>query len=303
MKLHRIALACFALSSLPAMAFTCNVVVTSVTTTYSPTDPIENLSTGTYSVMCTRVGSDPASLTYTLAANNGLQAGGGSNRVQFGGPSNRYSYELYRLSPYTSANRWQLSGTSTLNLRFEGTLSFGAVGTAAATVSSGAMPFTVRVPGSQPAGPAGAYTDTVGVVLRDKAAGVSSADLQATPATFLVTVNTLNTCEISTPPGAINFSYTSFQTTAATASTTFYTRCTTGLPYSVAVDTLPASPASLDLVYSLGLTPVTSPTSPATGSGLPQLFTITGTMPAGQSGTCASATCTATQPRTITITY
>jgi Spore Coat Protein U domain len=291
MKLHRIALACFALYAMPAMAaITCGVVVTPISTVYSPTITPENISTGSYTVTCTRTAGDPTTLNYDLAAGNGLQPSGVINRVQLGATTNRYNYELYRLAPYINTNRWQLTNL----LRFAGSLNFGS----GFVATSGEQPFVLRIPPMQTVRPAGIYTDMVAATLRQD----MSATVLATT-NFDVTVITDNTCEISTPPGAINFSYTSFQTTAATASTTFYTRCTTGLPYSVAVDTLPASPASLDLVYSLGLTPVTSPTSPATGSGLPQLFTITGTMPANQSGTCAAATCTATEPRTITITY
>ncbi len=292
MKLHRLALACFALHALPAMAaITCNVSVTPISTVYSPTITPENISTGSYTVTCTRAAGDPTTLNYDLAAGNGLQPSGVINRVQLGATTNRYNYELYRLAPYTNPNRWQLQNA----LRFVGSLNFGT----GFVATSGAQPFVLRIPPLQtPPRPAGTYTDTVAATLRQDASSIVLATTN-----FDVTVITDNICEISTPPGAINFSYTSFQATAATASTTFNTRCTTGLPYSVAIDTLPASPASLGLAYSLTLAPVTSPTSPATGNGLPQLFTITGTMPAGQSGSCATATCTATQPRTITITY
>jgi hypothetical protein len=41
----------------------------------------------------------------------------------------------------------------------------------------------------------------------------------------------------------------------------------------------------------------------STGTGSPQLHTIIGSMAAGQAGTCAAGTCSASQPHTLTITY
>ena len=54
----------------------------------------------------------------------------------------------------------------------------------------------------------------------------------------------------------------------------------------------------LGLNYSLSL-PVTA----GTGNGLPQTYSINGTAAANQVGTCATATCSATALRTLTITY
>jgi hypothetical protein len=39
------------------------------------------------------------------------------------------------------------------------------------------------------------------------------------------------------------------------------------------------------------------------GNGVAQPMSITGTMPAGQSGVCAAATCNASQARTLTVSY
>jgi hypothetical protein len=40
-----------------------------------------------------------------------------------------------------------------------------------------------------------------------------------------------------------------------------------------------------------------------TGNGAAQNIVITGTMPAGQQGVCSTATCSASQAHTITISY
>jgi hypothetical protein len=53
------------------------------------------------------------------------------------------------------------------------------------------------------------------------------------------------------------------------------------------------------LQYSLAI----SPLGPYSGTGFAQPFTINGTMPGGQAGTCGAGNCLATQPRTLTVTY
>jgi len=109
-------------------------------------------------------------------------------------------------------------------------------------------------------------------------------------------VLTSNTCQITTPPGNINFTYTSFQNTAATSGTTFASRCTTGLPYTMALDA--TSGNLLGLTYTLSL-----PVAAATGTGVDQTFNIDGSIAASQSGVCTTATCVDTQSRTLTISY
>jgi hypothetical protein len=54
----------------------------------------------------------------------------------------------------------------------------------------------------------------------------------------------------------------------------------------------------LGLNYTLSLSQTN-----ATGTGLSQTFTINGSIAGGQSGTCATASCSGTETRTLTITY
>ena len=61
------------------------------------------------------------------------------------------------------------------------------------------------------------------------------------------------------------------------------------------------------LNYSLGLNAIinsggSSPLA-STGTGADQTFYINGNMAAGQAGTCATGTCSATNTHTLTITY
>src|SRR4029077_869448 len=117
-----------------------------------------------------------------------------------------YNYEIYRLTPYNNANRWQDSGTT----RFTGTINFGA-----GLIASQGGSFDLRLPGSQTPRAAGTYTDTVTVTVRN------SAGTMLSQTTFSVSVVTIANCTLSTPPGTITLGYTSFQVAAASANTTF----------------------------------------------------------------------------------
>lgn len=273
----RLAALLLAFAAAPSFAaITCNVTLTSISTVYSPTVATDNTSTGSYTISCTRLASDANSLAWSLAANNGLQPGGGNNRVNLAG--NRYSYDTYIDPSHTT--KWQ-GGT-----RFTGTLNFGA--SLSASVSGS---FDVVVYGSQTVQPAGTYTDTVTATLRNTA---NNATLDTTP--FTVSVITTNSCQLYTPPGDISLSYTSFQVSAAAANTSFGVRCTTALPYTMALDA--TSGTIVGLTYTLAL----SQTS-ATGNGVIQNYSVNGSIAGGQAGTCATASCSGSQTRTLTVTY
>jgi len=273
----RLAALLLAFAAAPSFAaITCNVTVTNITTVYSPTVATDNVSTGSYTISCTRLATDANSLAWSLAANNGLQSGGGNNRVNLAG--NRYAYDIYIDPAHTT--KWQ--GTN----RFTGTLSFGASLSASVTGT-----FDLVVFGSQAVQPAGTYTDTVTVTLRNTA---NNSTLDTSP--FTVSVITTNSCQLYTPPGNINLAYTSFQASAATANTSFGVRCTTALPYTMVLD------ATAGTIVGLNYTLALSQTS-ATGNGITQNYTVNGSIAGGQAGTCATASCSGSQTRTLTVTY
>ena len=261
-------------------AITCTASVTSVTVVYDPTAASQNVTTGSYSVTCIRLASDPNTFSWQLGVNDGLQAAAGLNRVQSG--ARRYSYDTWRVSPYNNANKWG----DTAGTRFTGTLNFGASLTAS---TSG--PFDIVLAAGQAVQPAGTYTDTVTATLRD------SGGVAINTSTFGVSVLTTNTCQISVPPGNLDFTYTSFQVSSSSANTSYGVRCTTGLPYTMALDA--TSGTLVGLTYNLAITPSSS----GTGNGATQTYTINGTMAAAQSGTCASAVCTGSQTRTLTLSW
>ncbi|MGH6625348.1 MAG: spore coat protein U domain-containing protein [Burkholderiaceae bacterium] len=121
-------------------------------------------------------------------------------------------------------------------------------------------------------------------------------------ATFNVNITLTSACKVNTVPTAA-FTYTSFQATAATFSSAFDILCTNTLPISsVALDSTSVTDSATNLAYTLSLGAV-----PATGLGVAQSIAITGSMAAGQAGTCLTSSCTnaaaLNKQRTITITY
>jgi len=265
-------------------AIVCNLTLTAISTVYSPS--VQNDSTGTYTVTCNRLGSDPNTpINFTLGANNGTHFGGGSRRVQRTvAPFNQYNYSLYRNAGFSQA--WGDTDAT----RIPGTVTFGAALSASA---SGA--FYLRVPVDATPGAAGTYTDTVSVRLR-----VPGPDPMPN-ATFGVTVITTNSCQISSPPGNVNFTYTSFQVAAAAASTSFGARCTLALPYGMALDA--TSGTLLGLNYTLALPFPPPPPFNVIGTGATQTHIINGSIAGGQAGTCATASCVGSQTRTLTISW
>jgi len=261
-------------------AVTCSVSVTSISTNYVPTAPTETVVTGSYTVSCTRLASDANTFNWELGADNGQQPSGQTNRVVLNGAF--YSYELFRSSNHSQPNRWRDNNAG----RISGTANFGASLTAS---QNGA--FDLLLTALQPVQAAGTYTDLVTATLRNAA---TTAMLSQT--TFNVSVNTTATCSLSSPPGSVNFAYTSFQPGAAAASTSFGVTCTTALPYTMALDATAGTLVGLS--YSLALSQ-----TGGTGTGAAQTYSINGSIAAGQVGTCASASCSASQTRTLTITY
>ena len=92
------------------------------------------------------------------------------------------------------------------------------------------------------------------------AAGLVGASVNAQAATatgnFNVNITLTSKCEINSTAAAtgavisdIALAYTSFQTTAATGSTNFNVRCTTSLPYALALDTTTITDDALNLDY------------------------------------------------------
>lgn len=141
------------------------------------------------------------------------------------------------------------------------------------------------------------------------AASVLAATLPAHSApltpTFDVNIGLTTGCVIATAPGAVSFTYLFNQGSAQglDADGSIGVRCSKNLGYTLTLDGGGSyTDDATDLSYTLSLSAAS-----ATGSGVAQSYTITGNMPANQSGTCAAASCTnataTNKTRTITVAY
>jgi len=267
-------------------AITCQVTSSGFTSVYSENIATANDTTGSYTVTCTRgLTTDPISFAYTLQANNGLNSTAPpTNRAAAtGGGANRINYELYRTSPGTG------SWNNTTATAFAGTVNFGTSTTMSASDSK---PFYARITALQNV-KASTFTDTVTMTLFN-----STGTVQMDTGTMAVTIINTASCQFTTPPGTITFNYISFQATAATTNTPYSVRCTSGVPYTPSLNA--AGGTLLALPYTLAL----SNPAGVTANGLPQNYTINGSIAAGLSGTCSGANCaSAPQTHTLTITY
>ncbi|MBX3589209.1 MAG: spore coat protein U domain-containing protein [Ramlibacter sp.] len=281
------------LAGAPAWAaYDCNVSVTSVGVLYT-TSPVNQDANGTVTLTCTRASGDANSLTYRIKADNGLNPNGTQRRVRRGATANRLDYFLRRGTAVGGAASCGNSSNWAAPVNGNGsvmrdTLAFGASLTASATWG-----YCIRVRGNQGSPTAGSYTDTVQVFAQYPG---TNAGALTSSASLNYTVGVSNQCVFNTFPNSLVFNYTSFSATPQVASQAFDLRCSNSLPWSLAVS--PASNTLLGLAYTLGLSPASG-----TGTGNDQTITLTGTLPGNQSGSCASATCSASQPHVVTVTY
>ncbi len=138
------------------------------------------------------------------------------------------------------------------------------------------------------AGAGGTYTDTLQMTLSYTGGTSITGNM---PVEIYAPAN----CTFTTPPGTITLNYVAFGPQVAN-STTFAVQCTTGLPYTMATN-VPEG-VLVDLRYILSLS-----ATAGTGSGVPQSYSVTATIPAGQGGSCTTGTCTASQTHTVIISY
>ena len=128
--------------------------------------------------------------------------------------------------------------------------------------------------------------------------GISTwvAQAASTSGTFNVNVTLNATCSLSAIT-ALDFTYTSFQGSAATATGGGFTvTCTNTLPYTFGLwagttgvtppgaATINVTDNKVDLTYTVGTS-----AAGGTGNGAAQPYSVTGTMAANQSGTCATS--------------
>lgn len=263
-------------------ALTCNIsAVDNLISSYDGLQVSDMLSSGTFTVTCTRTASnDPNPVPFKVRTDDGAYNVGAGNRARLGGTANYLNYDLFADAGYTL--NWRNKNNNDIN----GTLTFGAGLPATQSV---VITFYTKIYAGQTGKPQGVYTDTVMLSLVYN--GITAPGVAMS-----VAISNIPTCAFSTPPGTVAFTYTAFSPVAATASTTFAALCSTSLPYTMALDTNAGVLAGLGYTLSLSSTA-------ASGTGVAQTYNINGTMPARQAGTCGAGTCTATNRHNVTISY
>ena len=130
--------------------------------------------------------------------------------------------------------------------------------------------------------------------------GISTwvAQAASTSGTFNVNVALTSSCSLSAIT-ALDFTYTSFGVAATATGGGFTVSCTNTLPYNFGLQagsgaavppgtaTVTVTDDAVNLQYTVGTN-----AAGGTGNGAAQSHNVTGTMPSGQSGTCATASCT-----------
>lgn len=254
---------------------TCTITPSAVATAYGSS---LNIVASSFTVTCSHLTGGSSTATYQLAAGNGLHVSGTQRRAASG--ANFLNYNL--TTDAACITPWQ--GTSYIPATAYTTPVLALGASDIKTYS-----FYACIPANQAVPAAGTYTDTVTLSFIPGGGNFTNNS-------FTISITAPATCSLSTPPGNMTFNYTSMSATAATASTTFAATCTNTLPYTMALDATSGTINGVTYTLALGA-------ASATGTGLAQTYTVNGNIAAGQSGTCATATCTGSQTRTLTITY
>jgi spore coat protein U-like protein len=275
----------------PVLAQSCTITANNLASgsNYDPFATTNNDTAGLFTISCTRPtgGQNKFPNTFYVGADNGGNWSGTTRRLRLGATGNYLTYSLWR--NYSGCS---LSFGSTLATAY--TFANSATGPNNTTTNpnplSTGTSYCFRIDASQTTAPPGTYTDTVNIGIADQNGNVWGTD----QVTFSTTI--IAACSFTSAPTNMTLNYTSFTTTPATATSPLQLRCTNTTTYTMALSA--TSGTLLGLNYTLGLSAASG-----SGSGLAQPYTINANIAAGQSGTCATASCTATVTRTLTVTY
>ena len=277
-------------------AIACSTVTaTSVNGIYTRTVALNQ--TGSITVTCTRLATDPTTQVIYIGVDQGEPPAGRNMTRQTG--TELLAYRIYRNA--TPSGSWSTgagrAAGSTAAGGFQPTFTFASATT---TVQSTVYPYYFNV-AVNITKPAGIYDDElVGVTVRltNNAGAVQSTT------TFSVNASIQAECRFSTSPTAIALAYNAFAASAVSAYSPFAVSCTQGTSYGISLDV--SSEVLLGLKYDLllvGAATDTALASSLSGTGFAQSYRVKGSIVAGQAGSCATGTCTASATRALTITY
>ena len=277
----------------------CSVSVGGVTTTLVDRDVDVAMSV---TLNCQRAERyEGALLSYRIKATLGGNAQSASpyRRVRLGASGHHLAYALTRATSSggsascSNTTNWTAPSIGNSDV-MTGTINFANRFMASVTWNAC---LRVRAPASQQPWPAaGSYQDSFSLFVQYP--GNDSGALSPSVA-VPVTVNVTSRCALS-QPSALTFNYPSFSRSDVMAGNQADLRCSNGLPWSATLDQNSGRLLGLDYTLSV-LGPSMAPSG--SGTGLAQRLEVLGRMPAGQSGTCNTGTCTARRTHTLTITY
>lgn len=260
-----------------------NFVYVSGTNNTSPNNKLQSSIVAT----CQRtLAGDPTTAVLTLGANNGLQPAAPNNRALFSG--NLIQYRLWRDVACSAA--FLDTAPTRISANFAST-TFSPVNVT--------FDYWACIPSQVVSSfPAGVYTDSVSLFLRDGAVQLATAAIP-------VNITAPALCSISGGPGNLTFSYTAFGS-ADFQFTSFNANCTNALPYTM--DVSPVAGVVGGLRYVLGLADVAGSASNVGPTSLSRVGSATGTrshvingaMVANQAGLQGAIV---PQAHTLTITY
>lgn len=264
-------------SASPLLAQTCAISSASLTApTYDPFGAQLQVQ-GSVSFSCTRPPGNPRFPTTFLVGASGTNPRSMSNGTDTLG------YSL-------------LTGYAPCGGNWDGSTALQVANTAPNPTDNGTRTtptmtatFCLQIPAGQTGSSPGTYTATPVLTITD-----SNGHNWLTGGVLNLIAPVAQGCAIVNSPSALTINYTAFGP-AQSGNSLFRLRCTNRTPYSLSLDA--TSGTMLGLPYTLSLP------AGGTGSGQPQTITITGTIPAGQAGACAGATCSQTQTRQLTVTY
>jgi spore coat protein U-like protein len=256
-------------------------------TSYSPFTTGNTSQALTLEVTCSR-STDLVATTvvYRVKSLQGNQPAGGSNRAVLAGSPNKYiNYDLYI--------------DSNCSILWKGTTNYientNLVLAAGATSATAQHTFYACIPQQTMVVFGNAYVDSPVLNLVHVSANPGNPNVsQQTDGNLQVSINVPKTCNISTPPGTVNFgNYVAFGP-AKTASATFGVTCTNQATYEMSItdnqDRPIASGVLAGLRYDLSLSATND-----TGRGTEKRHQINGTMAAKQPGSCANSGCVGEQ--------
>lgn len=273
-----------------ANALTCTIAVSSVPVSTLYVSTATTSVIGTLTGSCTKTGADPIQPYIYVGIDQGEPPAGRAMTRQNG--TQTLAYEIYQ-GTTTGGGLW----TTARGQNYASGASGGAwfQMAAAPNTQSVTLNYLFRVGAGQTTAPAGIYDDQlITVTVRQSNPARSETGTILQTGTFAAYASIRDNCYFSTPPATLAINYTAFSATARTGTSNFQLSCTYNTPYTMSLATTTGTLVGLN--YSLALSAASG-----TGTSAPQTYTVTGTIPAGQAGTCAGATCTASQAHTLNI--